>query len=159
MNKVQIPRLEELQSHSDQYSSDPYSLSLKLRKKFREEKKIEKEKQAADDTLKGKYGLPATLTLEAESEESRDQAKEEWIKGRQELEMRENLKKRKLVNVGVVPRLPPALRETSKTTSRSSGASSSSTNAPSAADSLRARILSNTARKSTFGSKPPGLKR
>lgn len=151
MNKVQIPRLESLQSHSDQYGSDPYALSLKVRKKFRVEKKIEKEKEAADSSLKGKYGLPETLSLAAESDESRAQAKEEWMKGRQELEMRQNSKKRKLVETGVVPasRLAPALRRSGTAPSSSSSGSSA------ALDSLRARILGNTARKTSSALQRP----
>ena len=152
MNKVQIPRLEALQSHSDHYGSDPYALSQKARQKFRVEKKVEKERQAADDSLKGKYGLPETLALAAESDETRAQAKEEWLKGKQKLETQQNIKKRKLIDVGVVPRPPPALRTSSKTGARPSGSSSSSS---AALESLRARILSNTARNSRNGRSKP----
>ncbi|KAH8094444.1 DUF572-domain-containing protein [Cristinia sonorae] len=146
MNKVQIPRLEALQSHSDHYGSDPYTLSMRVRNKFRAEKKIEKEKEAADDSLKGKYGLPATLALAAESEESKARAKEEWLKGREELEAKQNTKKRMLIGVDVVPRLPPALRTSSTASSGSA----------TAVETLRARILHNTARTSSITRlKPP----
>ncbi|TCD63756.1 hypothetical protein EIP91_004971 [Steccherinum ochraceum] len=152
MNKVQVPRLEALQSHSDHFGSDPYALSLRARKKFRVEKKIDKEKKLVDDSLKSKYGLPETLSLTAESEDTRAQAKEEWLRGRQEFEAQQMSKKRKLVDVGVVPRLPPALRSSSSKSSESS-----SSNLPNPLESLRTRILRNTASKTRL--KSSGLKR
>src|ERR1700733_8388626 len=63
LTKVQVPRLESLQSVSEHYNSDPYSLSLKVRKRFREEKKLDKAKKAVDDGIRGKYALPEDLTL------------------------------------------------------------------------------------------------
>lgn len=155
MTKVQIPRLESLQSHSDHYGSDPYALSLKVRRKFRVEKKIEKEKEAADDSLKGKYGLPETLSLAAESDESRAQAQEDWRKGRLELEARQSAQKRKLVEIGVVPvsRAAPALRRLGA--AGPPGPSGASSGSSGALDSLRARILGNTARKSNNARRRP----
>ena len=85
LNQVQVPRLEALQSVSEHYNADPYSLSSKVRKRFREDKKIEKEKKAIDDALKGRYGLPETLALVAEDDESKLEAKSEWEKGKSEL--------------------------------------------------------------------------
>ncbi|CAL1715985.1 unnamed protein product [Somion occarium] len=147
MNNVQKPRLESLQSLADHYGSDPYSLSIKARKRFRVEKKIDKEKQAADDQLKGKYGLPETLPLQDEDEEIRSQAKDDWLKGRLALEAEQNTRKRKLVEISVVPRLIPL-------SSTSSGRSlNNSTAASDPVASLRARILANTARR-----KPPDSK-
>lgn len=142
MNNVQKPRIEALQSLADHYGEDPYSLSLKVRKRFRVEKKIEKEKQEADKELKGKYGLPEELPLlAAEDEDIRTQAKEDWLKGRQALASQQNNKKRKLVEIGVVP--------TGSSNRMAPKAGSSSD--PVA--SLRARILGNTARR-----KPPDRK-
>ncbi|OAX31216.1 hypothetical protein K503DRAFT_777766 [Rhizopogon vinicolor AM-OR11-026] len=57
------PRPEALQGVSDHYGNDPYALSSLVRKRFRVEKKIEAQKRAEDDTLKGKYGLPEDLKL------------------------------------------------------------------------------------------------
>lgn len=113
--------MEALQALSDHRGTDPYALSTKVRKRFREEKKIERDKAAADDQLKGRYGLPETLALAEESDETRAQAKETWLKSRMELESRH--KKRK----------------TASHTPASSKASSP-------LDSLRAKILQNTAR-------------
>jgi len=82
---VQAPRIESLQSLSDRYSADPYSHSMRMRKKFRIQKKIDKAQQAADDAVKSKYGLPETLGLVPDSEVAAE-AKEGWVKGRQGLE-------------------------------------------------------------------------
>ncbi|KAF7964549.1 hypothetical protein HWV62_5796 [Athelia sp. TMB] len=144
LTKVQIPRLESLQTVSEQYNSDPYALSLKVRKRFREEKKIDKAKKAVDDGIKGKYGLPETLQLVEEDHNLRDEAKNEWERGQQELEARESSKRRRLT-------LKPPDKFSRASTSRpastaSSGAQRAEPN--NAALSLRARILENTARKS-----------
>lgn len=138
MNKVQIPRLEALQSVSDHYGDDPYTLSKLVRKRFREEKKVEKEKQVADDALKGRYGLPETLKLTRDDEDTQARDKEEWERARRELALRDRSKRRKLESVGIVPR---------KQLGSSSSSGSGSSSRPSAADLLRARILENTARR------------
>lgn len=78
--KVQAPRLEELQQVSQHYDSDPYAHSLRVRKRFREEKKVEKQKQKADDQLKGRYGLPASLTLLEDDATSKQEAREQWLR-------------------------------------------------------------------------------
>lgn len=137
MNKVQVPRLEALQSLSDQYGTDPYSLSRKVRKRFREEKKVEKVQQTADDELKGRYGLPEELKLARDDAATRQQDKVEWEKAKHELAMQERAKRPRLETVGLVPRKllsshPSGSRGTAKA---------------SAADLLRARILGNTARR------------
>ncbi|KAI0806030.1 DUF572-domain-containing protein [Irpex lacteus] len=145
MNKVQIPRLEALQSVSDHYGDDPYTLSKLVRKRFREEKKVEKEKQIADDALKGRYGLPETLKLTRDDEDTQARDKEEWERARRELALRDRSKRRKLESVGIVPR-----RQLGSSSSSGSGSSSR----PSAADLLRARILENTARRKPSSSTP-----
>jgi coiled-coil domain-containing protein 130 len=78
--KVQAPRLEELQEVSQHYGSDPYAHSLRVRKRFREEKKVEKQKQNADDQLKGRYGLPTSLTLLEDDAASKQEAHEQWLR-------------------------------------------------------------------------------
>ena len=129
VNQVQKPRLEALQSVSDHYGSDPYSLSTKVRKRFREEKKIEQEKAAADDQLKNRYGLPQTLALAEESDATKAEAKEIWLKGRKDLESRHK----------------------KKATASTVGSSKSSP-----LSSLRAQILQNTARRRLGASKDRG---
>lgn len=131
MNKVEIPRLEALQTVADQYGTDPYALSRKVRKRFREEKKLDKVKQVEDDQLKGRYGLPEELKLAAETDETREQDKKDWLKAREELALRDGAKRRKLMPV--------------PTSSRGvAGAGSSSRGGTSAADVLRTRLLGST---------------
>lgn len=137
VNKVQIPRLESLQEVSDRYNSDPYTLSTLVRKRFRAEKKLDAAKRAADDQLKGRYGLPETLQLAAEDDESKDAAREQWERGRRELEARTSIRRARLQS-SAVPLSP----------------SSSQGRNPLAL--LKARVLSNTSQSRT---KPPdGLK-
>lgn len=148
MNQVQKPRLEALQSLADHYASDPYSLSRKVRKRFRVEKKVEKEKQAEDDEIKGRYGLPEELVLKRDSDETREQDREAWLKARSELVERDSAKRRKLETVPIVLRqLPKSNSLLSRTPSRSSASGSR----PTAAELLKARILSNTARHKVSG--------
>jgi len=82
--KVQAPRLEEVQGLSDKYNEDPYGASVRARKRFREEKKVEKAKEAADNVIKSRYGLPAELKLLEEDSGEADEAKREWLKARRE---------------------------------------------------------------------------
>lgn len=135
MTQVQVPRLEAIQSLSDQYGTDPYLLSRKVRKRFREEKKEEKVKQAADDELKGRYGLPETLKLTRDDETTCAKDKEAWKKARNDFVAREQAKR---------PRILGSASAFSSS-SRSSGSKSSSR--PSAAEVLKAQILGNTARR------------
>ncbi|KAK2463471.1 hypothetical protein APHAL10511_004557 [Amanita phalloides] len=83
VTKVQAPRLEELQHVSQRYNADPYAHSLRVRKRFRGEKKVEQEKQRADDALKSRYGLPASLTLLEDDKRARQEAREQWQRERQ----------------------------------------------------------------------------
>jgi coiled-coil domain-containing protein 130 len=144
VTKVQIPRLESLQAVSEHYNSDPYSLSLKVRKRFRTEKKVEKEKKAVDDGIKDRYGLPETLSLLQEDDKARSEAIEEWQKGRRELEARET-KKRRLEGTTTPTSSTAKFSHLRPMSKLSSGATSSR---GSAISSLRARILENTARHS-----------
>ncbi|KZT73485.1 DUF572-domain-containing protein [Daedalea quercina L-15889] len=158
--QVQIPRLEALQTVSDHYGSDPYSLSRKARKRFREEKKIEKARQESDDKLKNAYGLPKTLALTAESEESKAEAKELWREEKQAQRERDEAKRRKLSHDVALPS-----RVGSKSSSRVAPLAKArdSPASGSAAASLRAKILENTARRSqpiglSGRTKPPDIK-
>lgn len=158
VNQVQVPRLEALQSLSDHYGTDPYSLSRKARKRFREEKKVELAKQELDDKLKSTYGLPETLALPADSEESRAEARELW----QEEKQRAEAKRRKLSHDTVV--VPSRMGKPSSSVRVAPVSKVRASSASSAAvSSLRAKILANTAQRSqplaSSGKlKPPDVK-
>ncbi|KAF8207577.1 hypothetical protein K438DRAFT_2013455 [Mycena galopus ATCC 62051] len=136
-------RLESLQEVSEHYNADPFLLSSKIRKRFREEKKVEKAKKAADDQIKDRYALPESLSLIEDDEKAAEDAKAEWARGRRELQLRESNKRRKLaVEITTIPTSSaPRRRPVS--------------NRPAAVNpvaSLRARVLENTARQSNpFG--------
>ena len=115
---------------SEHYNADPYTLSTKLRKRFREVKKVEQAKQKANDELKGRYALPASLSLVEDDEQARQEAKEEWARGKREL-----ANKRRKLGLDAVP---------ASLSSKSPSASSSRNTLT----SLRTRILENTARQS-----------
>ncbi|KXN85861.1 hypothetical protein AN958_10759 [Leucoagaricus sp. SymC.cos] len=133
LTKVQIPRLEELQDVSEHYNADPYTLSQKARKKFREEKKIDQQKRKADDDLKGRYGLPAALSLLEDDDKAKEEAKSAWEEAKQ-LHQQQTAKRRRVGRVDV------------PSTSRTASGSSVSASSKSSLDTLRARILSNTAK-------------
>lgn len=151
MNEVQKPRIESLQVVADHYGSDPYSLSLKVRKRFREDKKVEKEKQAEEKELKGRYGLPEELVLTRDSAEIREQDREAWLKARGELFDRQSAKRPRLETVSILARQLP---KSSSSSSKTASSSSSSRVPASAAEQLKARILGNTGKR-----KPPGSSR
>jgi len=150
MKNVQIPRLDSLQTVSDQFNADPYTLSSKVRKRFREEKKIEQQKQKVDDQIKGRYGLPATLRLLEDDEQAKQEAKKAWLDAKQEQEIMDRSKRRKLA-VDIIS-IPSSIKTTPK---HSSSGTRRSTASSDTLSSLRARILENTARKSAaFGHLP-----
>lgn len=122
--KVQIPRLDELQTVSERFNADPYALSSKVRKQFREVKKVETAKRKADDLVKERYGLPSSLPLLEDDPDAAREAKELWEKE----QASRHVKKAKMVpsTVPIMPKQPPG-----KNT---------------AASSLRARVLGNTAK-------------
>ncbi|EPQ54306.1 DUF572-domain-containing protein [Gloeophyllum trabeum ATCC 11539] len=144
MTQVQMPRIEELQSFSEQRSADPYTLSVKVRKRFREQKKVDRALQRADEELKGRYGLPESMSLVRDDEESRKAAKEEWERARRQEELRdkESLKKRRIG--AAVGTMPVSLASKSRISKQHSSSSSP------VISSLRARILENTARHSSL---------
>jgi len=139
--KVEIPRLELLQSMSQRYNSDPYTLSAKVRKRFREDKKLEKERKVADDQLKGRYGLSEALRLIQDDDRVKEEAKEEWAKGRY-LRREEESKRRR--------QLPREYLVLEASGSASPGESSLEENSQTRTiGSLRSRVLGNTARRSS----------
>jgi coiled-coil domain-containing protein 130 len=136
--KVQAPRLEQLEDLSSRYNDDPYTHSQRVRKRFRAEKKVEQARIEADKSLKNKYGLPAELALErADDPAIAAEARDEWERGRAARAGENTSRKRKLALEA--PLLPAPPRR---------GASAS---AESAASSLRARLLSNSARRTAAG--------
>jgi coiled-coil domain-containing protein 130 len=150
LTNVEAPRLESLQSMSEHYNADPYALSSKVRKRFREVKKVEQRKQRADDHIKGRYGLPVSLTLLEEDEAARQEAKEEWARGQRELAAEERNKRRKLgVDIVSIPSSSSKL-----TPLHHPKPASLEPPSKNPIDSLRARILENTARQTNPFSRP-----
>jgi coiled-coil domain-containing protein 130 len=78
---VTAPRLEELYDLSDKVNADPYSHSKRIRRYFREEKKVEKAKEEADDQIKDQFALPKELKL-VEEKDVAEEAKETWKQNR-----------------------------------------------------------------------------
>lgn len=142
--KVQAPRLEQLEDLSAHYNEDPYTHSQRARKRLRAEKKVEQALAEADKTLKEKYGLPSELALErADDAGAAAEARDEWVRSRAARAGEDASRKRKLALEAPVLPVPPR-RGSSSSVSLESAASS-------AASSLRARILSNSARRTAAG--------
>jgi len=135
MDDVQIPRIESLQTVSEHYNSDPYSLSSKARRKFREEKKIELKKRQSDDILKGRYGLPTSLSLVDDDLVAIQEAKAEWEKGKQELQLRESKRRKTVTQTSLIPSARISKNHTSLN--------------PTPLNSLRTRLLQNTAKRAS----------
>ena len=133
MEDVQIPRIESLQNVSEHYNSDPYSLSSKARRKFRDDKKIELKKQESDDLLKGRYGLPTSLSLVEDDLVAVREAKAQWEKGKQELQLRESKRRKTVTETSLIPSARISKSHTSLN--------------PSPLNSLRTRLLRNTAKR------------
>ena len=114
---------------------------MRVRKRFRAEKKVEQARAEADRSLKEKYGLCPELALErADDAGAAAEARDEWTRARAERTADDAHRKRKLALEA--PVLPPAPPRRSEPTSSPS----------SAASSLRARLLSNSARRTAAGS-------
>lgn len=92
--EVGAPRIESLQELSETYNADPYELSKRVRKQFREVKKVEKRKREEEDSIKNKYSLPASLKLVDESE-VKEEANATWTQERTQWEAEERAKRRK----------------------------------------------------------------
>jgi len=78
---VTAPRLDELYDLSDKVNADPYTHSKRMRRYFREEKKVEKAKQEADNQIKDQFALPKELKL-VEEKDVAEEAKETWKQNR-----------------------------------------------------------------------------
>jgi coiled-coil domain-containing protein 130 len=94
--EIGAPRIESLYDLSENYNADPYDLSKRVRKQFREVKKVEKRKRAEDEGVKDKYGLPSTLKLIDEAEVN-EEAKLAWAQERPAWEAQERSKRRRTV--------------------------------------------------------------
>ncbi|EJD06619.1 DUF572-domain-containing protein [Fomitiporia mediterranea MF3/22] len=177
LNTVQKPRIEALQEVSEHYNSDPYTLSLRARKRFRAEKKLDKARRDADDAVKGKYALPESLTLVADDDTARAEAREAFAVGRSEQRADRDAKRRRLdAEVGPLGSIVSASgasgsQSQSRTTlpdrtnRLSVKARPSTESAAEASFSLRNRLLQNTARhsdpflrQSSSRTKPPDAK-
>ncbi|CAG8452692.1 14739_t:CDS:2 [Acaulospora colombiana] len=71
--KESLPILTQLQRLNDRQWADPYTHSQKMRKKFREEKKITEAKKRADDEIRDRNSL--SIPLLPESQEDLAEAK------------------------------------------------------------------------------------
>lgn len=97
------PRIAALQDLSEHYNADPYALSSKLRKTFREDKKVQKRKREMDDEFKSRYSLPEEMTL-VPDDDVREEAKEAWNSGKKTFDRHVADKRRALeIEVGSTP--------------------------------------------------------
>jgi coiled-coil domain-containing protein 130 len=120
---------------SAHYNEDPYAHSQRVRKRFRAEKRVEQARIEADKSLKEKYGLPTELALQrADDPGTTTEAREEWARGLAARAEDNTSRKRKLALEA--PVFTPSRRGVSTSTE-------------SAASSLRTRLLSNSARRTT----------
>ncbi|WVQ75105.1 hypothetical protein IAR50_004714 [Cryptococcus sp. DSM 104548] len=78
-------RLTELTRQSARLNADPYAVSVALRRKFREEKRVMLEKQDRDDDVKAKYGLGEDVDL---GEEEVEGGQEQWKAARVDKDLR-----------------------------------------------------------------------
>ncbi|KAK7051108.1 Protein saf4 [Paramarasmius palmivorus] len=129
---VEVPRLESLMGVSDHFSADPYTLSLKVRKQFRQDKKVRLDKEKADSNIRDRYALPTTLALAEDDQKALGDAKEQWEKARHEKQSQANRQRRLPTQTSIT------FLKSRSTPKPASGI----------AGSLRMRILNNTARTS-----------
>ena len=151
-NNVQVPRLEALQSASDHYNADPFTLSSRLRKRFREEKKVEKRKRDADDAVKSRYALPEDLALVPDDDSIREEARGEFSRARLEHHADEDAKRRR--TAAVLGQMTLGKSHSGSTGVRNGTKQSSSQvtltseRARPELSSLRSKLLQNTTRRS-----------
>ncbi|KZT56939.1 DUF572-domain-containing protein [Calocera cornea HHB12733] len=158
MEKVSVPRIEELQEFSERRTADPYALSSKLRRSFREEKRVLQAQQRADEGLREKYGISEEIKLlatprEGPAREREEEEAEEWRARRRDWHADEEAKRRMLeaesgfvvgvqgkgkarsIGIGKVDGVQGVLRRKDKEKNAT-------------VDKLKATLLRNTARKS-----------
>ncbi|ORY34828.1 hypothetical protein BCR39DRAFT_585776 [Naematelia encephala] len=78
--KSNTSRLTELTQASARISADPYAVSVHIRRRFREEKRVMLEKQGRDDDLRERYGLAEEVQL---GEEDVERGREVWEAARE----------------------------------------------------------------------------
>jgi coiled-coil domain-containing protein 130 len=140
------PRLSSLQELSERNSADPYTLSSKLRRKFRAEKKEDRAKQEEETSVRNRYALPEELKLVPE-DEVREEASRGWQERRKDWESEEGGKRLRLandLNDGDDPDETPSLSHTSRMRAKPKA---SAIGLSGASTTLRRTILANTARK------------
>ncbi|CAG8662995.1 11699_t:CDS:2, partial [Acaulospora morrowiae] len=74
--KESLPILTQLQRLNDRQWADPYTHSQRMRKKFREEKKILEAKRRADEEIRNRNALSITLLPESQEDEVEAKATE-----------------------------------------------------------------------------------
>ncbi|CAE6426764.1 unnamed protein product [Rhizoctonia solani] len=88
------PHLEQLQDLSSARSEDPYALSVKLRKGFREGKHAALKIKGEDDAIRDRYGLDSGIKLMDKDDPSLVlEAKAEWEEGQKRREEEEAKRK------------------------------------------------------------------
>jgi len=146
VNQVQQPRISTLEDLSARQSADPYTLSTKLRRTFREEKKVLRRKREEEEGVLDRYALPKRLGLVSE-DDVREEAKVEWDKGRKDWE-REEVGKRRMLEDDLKARIrtPSVASSKSRPTSSSSRKMISAASATRPQDALASRLILNSMR-------------
>jgi coiled-coil domain-containing protein 130 len=117
-------RLDALGDLNDDRWSDPYTHSKRLRKSFRQEKRVRVAVEAKDDAIRDRYGLGRDIKLIEEKPEEARAAAQAFQSGRRAREADEARKRRRI--------------EASTTTL---GKPVKSLPSPSVADTLKSRLL------------------
>lgn len=164
-NNVEVPRIEALQSLSEQYNADPYAHSLRVRKHFRIVKKLDKARKDADDSVRNKYALPEEFALVADDDAMKEEAREAFGKARRDYQADESARRRRMIaEVGTIRESGPMRSSLSGRPGKSAASIRTATaSAAGASYSLRNRLLQNNVRKSDpfmrqDRSKPPDAK-
>lgn len=91
-------RLEALEAVNDDRWSDPYEHSKRLRRSFREEKKVRQVVEKQDEAIRDRYGLSREIKLESEKPEEAREAARVFKNGRRAIEAADEGKKRRRVD-------------------------------------------------------------
>jgi coiled-coil domain-containing protein 130 len=136
MQKVQSPRIDELQDASDNVNADPYTLSQRARKRFRAVKKEDQARTLRDTELKDRYSLPSEFALVREDDSTVADANSEWSKARAAAVEAESKRQKRTLE-------QPTRLSASRVVSAAGGKYSTS-----GLSTLGRRILDNTSRRS-----------
>lgn len=96
-SKTRIAALADLQ---DERWSDPYTLSKKLRKSHRAEKRVIKAKEESDAALRAKLGLPEDLKFSDDTETFKEEARQAWETAKSNLADPDHRKRKRLEITG-----------------------------------------------------------